>query len=83
MDLDFLAFFESGYKYGTICTHRSSISVLHNNNEGRAVGEHPQISSLITGAFNNRSRQPTYNFIWDDHLVLEYLKKELPNNSDL
>ena len=54
-----------------------------NNNEGRHVGEHPQVNSLITGAFNNRSPQPKYTFIWDDHLVLEYLKKELPNNSDL
>ena len=39
--LDFLAFlFESGYEYRTICTHRSAISALHNNIEGRPVGEH-------------------------------------------
>ena len=33
--------------------------------------------------FNNRPPQPKYNFIWDVQLVLDYLKKELPNNSDL
>ena len=75
--------FESGYEYRTICIHRSVISALHSNVEGRPVGEHPQVSSLITEVFNNRPTQPKYNFIWDIQLVLDYLKKELPNNSDL
>ena len=75
--------FDSGYEYRTLCTHRSAISALHNNIEGRPVGEHPQVSSLITGVFNNRPPQPKYNFIWDVQLVLDYVKKELPNNSDL
>ena len=56
---------------------------MHNNIEGRPVEEHPQVSSLITGVFNNRPLQPKYNFIWDVQLVLFYLKKELPNNNDL
>ena len=82
--LDSLAFlFESGYEYRIIRTHRSAISPLHDNIEGRPVGEHPQVSSLIIGVFNNRSPQPKYNFIWDVQLVLDYLKKQLPNNSNL
>ena len=82
--LDFLAFlFESGYEYRAICTHRSATSPLHNNIVGKPVGEHPQVSSLITRVFNNKPPQPKYNFIWDVQLVLDYLKKELPNNSDL
>ena len=82
--LDFHAFFfEPGYEYRTICTHRSAISALHNNIEGRPVGEHTQVSSLITGMFNNRPPQPKHNFIWDVQLLLDYLKKELPNNSNL
>ena len=81
---DFLAFsFESGNEYKTICTHRSSISALHSNIEGRSVGEHPQVSSLITGVFTNRPSRPKYNFTWDVQLVLDYLKKELSNNSNL
>ena len=56
---------------------------MDNNIEGRPVGEHPQVSSLITGVFNNRKLQPKYNVIWDVQLVLDYLQKELPNNSDL
>ena len=47
------------------------------------LGEHPQVSSLITGVFNNRPPQPKYSFIWDVQFVLVYLKKELPKNSDL
>ena len=56
---------------------------MHKNIEGRPVGEHPQVSSLITGVFNNRPLQPKYNFIRDVQLVLYYLKNELPNNNDL
>ena len=59
------------------------MSALHNNIEGRPVEEHPQVSSLITGVFNNRPPQPKYNFICDVQLVMDYLKKELPNNNDL
>ena len=82
--LDFLVFlFESGYEYRTICTHRSAISALHDNIEGRPVGEHPQVNSLITGVFNSRPPQPKYNCIWDVQLVLDYLKKEFTNNSNL
>ena len=58
-------------------------SALHNNVEGRPVGDHPQVSSLITGVFNNWPSQPKYNFICDVQLVLDYLKKELPANSNL
>ena len=78
--MDFLAFmFESGYEYRTICKYRSAISTLHNNIEGRSVGEHPQVNSLITGASNNQPPQPKYNFIWYIQLLLDYLL----NNSDL
>ena len=75
--LDFLAFmFESGYEYRTICKHRSAVSALHNNIEGRPVEEHPQVNSLITGAYNNQPPRPKYNFIWYIQLLLDYLKKE-------
>ena len=43
----------------------------HNIIVGRPVGEHPQVSSLITGVFNNRATQPKFNFIWDAQLVLD------------
>ena len=54
---------------------------MNDDIEGRPVGEYPQVNSLITGVFNNTPPQPKYNFIRDVQLVLDYLEKELPNNS--
>ena len=55
----------------------SVISALYQNIEGKPVGEHPQVSSLITGVFKNRPPQSKYKSIWDGQIVLEYLKREL------
>ena len=78
--LDFLAYlFESGYEYRAVCTYRLAILAFHNNIEGRPVGEHPRVSSLITGVFNNQPPQPKYNswcwFVWKRNFQ--------PNNNDL
>ena len=48
----------------TICTHKSAISVFHNNIEARHVGEHQQVRSLITSVFNNRPPQPKYGMLY-------------------
>ena len=61
----------------------SASLALHNNIEGRPVGEHRQVSSLITGVFNNRLPAPKHNFIWDVQLKLDYLKKITSKHSDL
>ena len=51
--LDFLSdLFEQGYKYRSVCSHRSAILVFHYGIERKRVGEHPQVSSLITRIFN-------------------------------
>ena len=82
--LEFFAFlFESGYAYRTISTQMSAISALYQNIEGKPVGEHPQVSSLIAGVFKNRPPQSKYKFIWDDQIVLDYLEKKLSSNKDL
>ena len=53
--LDFLAeVFEQGYQYRSLCSHRSAISAFHEGIDGKSIGENPQISSLITGIFNQR-----------------------------
>ena len=75
--------FEPGYDYRTICTHRSTISALYNNVEGRPVGEHTETISLITGVFKKRAPQAKCNFIWDIELVLHLPEeKKLSNNSN-
>ena len=74
--LDYLAsMFEEGYLYNTICFHRSAISAFHEGFEGKPIGEHPRISSLVTGVFNQRPPQPRFNIVWDVQVVLDYLKK--------
>ena len=54
----------------------SAISALHNNIEGRPLGEHPEVSSLIENVFNNR---PPLGSSIGTGLP----KKNLPNNSTL
>ena len=58
--LDYLAcMFEKGYEYSTICSHRSAISAFHEKVEGFIVGDHPQMSSLISGVFVKRQASST------------------------
>ena len=54
--------------------HRSAISAYHDQVNGKPVGQHPRVCALLTGAFNMRSPQPRYAFIWDVQIVLSYLK---------
>ena len=63
--------------------NRSTISTFHEGIDGKSIDENPQVSSLITGIFNQRPPQPRYNCIWDVQLVLDYLKKHFPDNKKL
>jgi len=79
--LDYLAsLFEKGYEYSTVCFHRSAISAFHEKIDGKSVGEHPDVSLLVTGVFNKRPPQPRYNFIWDVQKVIDYIKSNLTEN---
>ena len=82
--LNFLAeLFEQGYQYRSVCSHRSVISAFHEGMDGKSIGENPQVSSLITGIFNQSPPQPTHTCIWDVQLVLDYLQKHFPDNRKL
>ena len=82
--INFLAgLFEEGYEYSSICSYRSAISAFHEKVEGRNVGEHPEISSLVTGIFNERPPQPRYTFIWDVQTVINYIQENMADNSCL
>ena len=45
--------------------------------------EKVQVSSLITGIFDQRPLQPRYTCIWYVRLVLDYLKKHFSDNKKL
>ena len=81
--LDFLAqLYELKYEYSTINCHRSAISAYHDPIGNVPVGQHPQVSALMTGIFNQRPPKPRYSFVWDVEQVLTYLD-QLPSNDRL
>ena len=81
--LDFLAqLYELKYEYSTINCYRSAISAYHDPIGNVPVGQHPQVSALMTGIFNQRPPKPRYSFVWDVEQVLTYLD-QLPSNDHL
>ena len=81
--LDFLAeLYDLDYKYSSINCHRSAISAYHDPIETVPVGQHPRVSSLMTGIFNQRPPQPRYSFVWDVEQVFSYLHN-LPDHEQL
>ena len=63
-----------------VCSHRFAISKFHEGIDVKSIGENLQVTSPITGIFNQRPPQPRYTCIWDVQLVLDYLKKHFPDN---
>lgn len=75
--------FKKGYEYRTICSHRSAISAFHDKIQGRPIGEHPKVSSLISGVFNEKPPQPKHTFIWDVQVVIDYIKQKFKDNRQI
>ena len=73
--LNFLAhLFDKGLEYNTIAGYMSAISAYHDPIVGVRVGNHPRVSTIITGIFNERCPKPKFCFVWDVEIVLRYLK---------
>ena len=82
--LEFLSqHFQNGLQYRTINNYRSAISAFHDHIQGKSVGEHPRICSLVAGVFNSRPPQPRYCFIWNVQTVIDFIKSEWGQNEDL
>ena len=82
--MDLLAkLLEQGYQYELVYSHRIAISAFHEGIDKKSIEENPQVSSLITGIFNQRQSQPRYTCIWDVQLVLDNLKKHFPDYKKL
>lgn len=82
--LNFLVkLFEAGYQYRTINCHRSAISAYYNYIDGEKVGSHSEVCKLMTGIFNAKHPQPKYTFIWDVGIILDYIKDNWGDNSQL
>ena len=75
--------FQNGLQYRTINNYRSAISAFHDHIQGKPVGEHPRICSLVAVVFNCRPPQPRYCFIWNVQAVIDFIKSEWGQNEDL
>ena len=52
--LDYSAFlFGKGCDYRTIGCHKTAISAFHDYVDGKPVGQHPEVCTLVSGIFNN------------------------------
>ena len=81
--VNFLAqLFEEGYKYNSLNSYRSAISSAHEKVDGFEVGQHPLITRLLKGAFNDRPPLPRYSSTWNVQVVVDYLQS-LGDNNDL
>ena len=73
--------FEEGYQYRSLNAYRSAISSVHEKVDGEVVGQHPLISRLLKGAFNERPPRPKYHSIWDVDLVLDMFRRNGPSSN--
>ena len=71
---NFLAsLFEAGYQYNSLNAYRSAISSIHDKVDGLDIGQHPTITKLLKGAYNERPPFPRYTSTWDVQKVLDYV----------
>ena len=75
--------FDSGYAYRTINAYRSAISAYHCELEGKPIGQHKQVCSLLKGVFTKKPPQPRYAYTWDVQVVLDFIKNKWGNSMAL
>jgi len=70
-----------GYQYRSLNSYRSAISSVHSEVDGSPVGQHPLVSQMLKGVFNNRPPLPRYSNFWDVGMVIRHLKQLGANDS--
>ena len=72
---DFLADqFLLGLEYSTMNVYRSALSAYHPKINGYSVGQHPEVTRLLAGMFNQKPPIPRYVETWDVNAVLGTIK---------
>ena len=75
--VNFLAeLFHQGYQYCSLNAYRSAISSVHEKVDGEPVGQHPLVSQVLKGAFNERPSKPRYHSTWEVNPVLDMFRSE-------
>lgn len=83
MFLDFLAeLYVQGLEHRPINTIRSAVSMTHVQVDGVSIGQHPLVTQLLKGVYNQRPPQPRYSGTWKVDLVLDHIIS-LGENKDL
>ena len=59
------------------------LSAFHDYVDGKLVGQHPEVCTLVSVIFNNRPPQPRYMFAWSKESVINYIKTKWKNNENL
>lgn len=77
--INFLAENQERLGYGALNTYRSAISLYHDRVDGLPIGSHPDIKSLMAGAFNLKPPKPRYTITWDVNKVLIFWFEAGPN----
>ena len=82
--LEFLSqLFQNRLQYRTIDNYRSAISAFHDHIQGKLVGGHPRICSLVACVFNSKPPQPRYSFVWNVQTMIDFIESEWGKNEDL
>ena len=66
--------FKEGYQYQSLNSYRSAISAVHCKVDGQSVGQHPLITRMLKGVYNERPPLARYSTFWDVGVVLRYLR---------
>ena len=81
--IDFLAeLYEQGLQHRSINTIRSAVSMTHKSVEGLPVGQHPLVTRLLKGVYNQRPPMPRYTSTWDVDVVTKHIVS-MGRNEDL
>ena len=73
--INFLAhLFKEGYQYRSLNYYRSAISAVHSKVDGQSVGQHPLVTRILKGVYNERPPLARYSTFWDVGVVLRYLR---------
>ena len=75
------ALFQQGLQHRTVNTIRSAISGTHDRVEGLPIGQHPLVTKVMKGIYNERPPQPKYTTTWDVGQVVGHLRSLGQNES--
>ena len=80
--MNFLAHLhKEGYQYRSLNSYRSAISSVHERIDGFTVCQHPLVTRLMKGVFNDRPPLPRYTCTWNVQTVLSHINSWGDNDS--